>query len=71
MTTMLWFCDDKKPLEERIERAAAFYQTKYGRRPTHCLVPSGETEIPTVAGPISVESRPGVLPNHMHIGGDS
>ena len=36
---MLWFDNDPKTgLDKKIERAAAYYRTKYGRTPTLCFV---------------------------------
>lgn len=36
---MLWFDNDTKAsLEVKIERAASYYRTKYGRTPTLCFV---------------------------------
>ena len=36
---MLWFDNDSKSgLDMRIERAAHYYQTKYGKKPTLCYV---------------------------------
>ena len=36
---MLWFDNDPRVnLETKLERAAAYYRTKYGRTPTLCFV---------------------------------
>ncbi|NLG72314.1 MAG: hypothetical protein GX495_09765 [Chloroflexi bacterium] len=36
---MLWFDNDsRRDLNSKIERAAAYYETKYGRHPTLCFV---------------------------------
>lgn len=36
---MLWFDNDaKSSLDTKIERAASYYRTKYGRTPTLCFV---------------------------------
>lgn len=38
-TGLLWFDDDpRKQLEEKVRRAAAHYERKYGRAPTLCFV---------------------------------
>jgi hypothetical protein len=66
---MLWYSDEPKPLAERVSRAADYYQAKYKKIPTRCLVPSGETEIPTMAGLICARDQY-VLENHLMLGGD-
>jgi hypothetical protein len=51
---MLWFDNDAKAaLDIRIERAASYYRTKYGKMPTLCyvhpsmlLTPGGESSSP-------------------------
>jgi len=36
---MLWFDNDPaKGLDDKIERAAAYYRKKYGRQPTICFI---------------------------------
>lgn len=36
---MLWLDSDRqRSLEEKVDRAARYYQQKYGRRPNVCLV---------------------------------
>ena len=36
---MLWLDSDRqRSLEEKVDRAARYYQQKYGRRPNLCLV---------------------------------
>jgi hypothetical protein len=79
-TGMLWFDNDPKTaLNAKIERAAAYYQKKYGRKPNLCLIHpnalNGEKpENGKTAGPVSNDSgvtirpyRP-VLPGHLWIG---
>jgi hypothetical protein len=39
---MLWYDDDgKRPLDEKVARAAAYYRAKYGVQPTECYVNPG------------------------------
>ena len=36
---MLWFDDDdRRSVEEKVHRAAGYYQDKYGKMPTLCFV---------------------------------
>jgi hypothetical protein len=74
---MLWFDNDPKAgVEIKIERAAAYYQGKYGRQPDLCFVhPSmlpivaGAPEVnPVRAGKVEVRTSNTVLPNHFWIG---
>jgi hypothetical protein len=78
---MLWFDNDPKTdVADKVERAATYYQQKYGQTPTVCFVhPSmlpGQgvkidvTGFPRSKGPTSVEIRPhrSVAPNHFWIG---
>jgi hypothetical protein len=67
---MLWF--DNSPavtLEQKIDRAARYYERKYGQAPNLAFVnpsmlPSGATR----AGKIDVRPNRTVLPNHIWIG---
>jgi hypothetical protein len=74
---MLWYDDDaKRKLDEKVARAAQYYQTKYGVAPTVCyLHPSmleDKTGIPqagpSAAGSIQLRSARTVLVNHFWIG---
>lgn len=80
---MLWFDNDPKVgLANKVERAAAYYQKKYGKAPTLCFVhpsmfpaqnPDEHTANPpaqekyTTAG-VEVRTNLSVLPNHFWIG---
>ena len=75
-TGLLWFDDDpRKELEEKVLRAAAHYERKYGRSPDLCFVhPSafngngnGKRRTKKAGG---VEIRPGrsVLLHHFWVG---
>jgi len=72
---MLYFDNaSTETLEQKVEKAAAYYEKKYGRRPNHCLVHRGalsesETGEILVNGVTVREFRP-VLPNHLWIGMD-
>ncbi len=69
-TGMLWFDNDaKRTLAEKVERAAAYYQKKYGRRPSLCFVhPSMLQGDAKKAGEIALEASRQVLPNHFWLG---
>jgi hypothetical protein len=81
---MLWFDNDPKAnLDIKIERAATYYRSKYGRLPTLCFVhptmlgngrakianPDDQPDEKSYAA-CGVEIRPNrsVLPNHFWIG---
>lgn len=75
---MLWFDNDPKTeLMIKVQRAAAYYQSKYGRTPTLCFVhPSMlaaviQTDVGNKAiklGQVEIRSNKAVLPNHFWIG---
>jgi len=78
---MLWFDNDSKSsLDVKVERAATYYRSKYGRSPSLCFVhPSmlpdtGATSKSDaqnrtyVTGGIEIRSNRSVLPNHFWIG---
>lgn len=69
MDYMLWYDGSTAPVADRVSRAATFYEEKYGRRPTRCLVPKG-TDATGLTGLTCVEDQY-VLPNHLMIGGDA
>lgn len=78
---MLWFDNDPKDgLNAKIERAAVYYQNKYGKTPTLCFVhPSmlpgtpvsqgaGASSEPVKSAGIEIRPTRSVLPNHFWIG---
>ena len=72
---MLWFDNDvKTDLNQKIQRAAIYYQQKYGRQPDLCYVhPSMANSTQNgnqgiKAGEIEVKTTKSVLPNHFWIG---
>jgi hypothetical protein len=79
---MLWFDNDtQSDLAAKIERAAVYYQKKYGKRPNLCFVhPSMALTEPSRAGTdsnaglpvhtssVEVRTTRAVLPNHLWIG---
>ncbi len=74
-TGMLWFDDNPKTeLTKKIERAATYYEEKYGQRPNLCLVhptmlaKNGNTEIGKDDARLEVRTATYVQPNHFWIG---
>jgi len=73
---MLWFDNDNKSgLNNRVERAAEYYQRKYGKAPNMCYVhpsmltpagPNAEASLDTNG--VQVRPLSTVLPNHFWIG---
>jgi hypothetical protein len=70
-TGLLWFDNDPNTsLSQKIAKAAAYYQKKYGRAPELCLVnPSmlAGKQPPDIEG-ITVRMYRPVLPGHLWIG---
>ncbi len=68
---MLWFDDSQLTTAEKISRAVTFYDEKYGRMPTLCLVHpdtlNGGEEI--MAG-VEIRQARSVMPDHFWIGVD-
>ena len=71
MIGMLWFDNDEKStLAVRVERAASYYWTKYGKQPNLCCVhPSLAPKEGRVDG-IEVRGTRSVMLNHFLIGVD-
>jgi hypothetical protein len=69
-TGMLWFDNDNKTdLSTKIERAAAYYQKKYGAKPDLCFVhPTMIANASTPAGEIEIKTTRHVLPHHLWLG---
>lgn len=69
-TGMLWYDGDAHAdLQTKVQRAAAYYQKKYGIMPTLCFVhPSMLPEEPVRSGVIELRSSKQVLPNHLWLG---
>jgi hypothetical protein len=68
---MLWFdADPGSAVAAKIERAAAYYKSKYGRNPTLCFLhpaTAGGLGAKAVAG-VNVHTSPAVLPEHFWLG---
>jgi hypothetical protein len=65
---MLWIDDTKgMALKDKIERAVAYYQEKYGQRPNLVQVRTDEYEDVQLPG-IAVEPQPNIQKNHLMVG---
>ncbi len=66
---MLWLDDAKnRSIAEKVERAAAYYQQKYGKVPDYCLVSEESiTEVLTI-GQVQVHPAKNIRPEHFWIG---
>jgi hypothetical protein len=72
---MLWFDNDKNAdLNAKVQRAANYYQKKYGQSPNLCFVHpsmiSGGTSPPKPSKKTVIEIRPSqsLLPHHFWLG---
>jgi hypothetical protein len=71
---MLWFDNDPKAdLAQKVSRAAAYYQNKYGQSPNLCFVhptmlKDTFKEQPVRAGAVELRQSHSVLPNHFWLG---
>ena len=68
---MLWYDDSPVGLKDRVERAADYYNEKYGRQPNLCFVHPGmlKTEEGKAKG-VVIRKGKGVMPGHFWIGVD-
>lgn len=65
----LWFDNsEQRELSLKIERAAQYYQSKYGTRPTLCIVHPKWLDEPTTINGIEVRPKNSVLENHFWLG---
>lgn len=67
---MLWFDNDPKAdLNAKVNRAAAYYRTKYGQAPNLCFVhPSMMQNAAAKPADIELRSSRSVMPNHFWLG---
>lgn len=74
---LMWYDDDpKKPIESKIEQAAARYREKYGQAPNACYVNSNAGAAPTgkaagAQGGLRVIPAAAIRPNYFWVGVDS
>lgn len=68
---MLWYDDDKKrPIDEKVARAAEYYRAKFGVSPTVVWVNPAmlNGDAPASVAGVKVEARRTVLKNHLWLG---
>lgn len=70
---MLWFDDSAQhSLEAKVRRAASYYESRHGHKPTVCYVhPFVVMQRPLTVDDIDVEPSSTVLPNHFWLGVDA
>lgn len=66
-TGMLW-CDNTGTFGERVERAASYYQRKYGVRPTVVFANPKDAGSYREAAGLSVKSSRSVQKDHLWLG---
>lgn len=68
-SAMLWWDDSNSTLAEKIKKAAAYYEKKYGRAPELCLVhPNMLKDQKLEVDKITIRPWRYVLPGHIWIG---
>jgi hypothetical protein len=68
-TGLLWFDDNpNRDLEEKVLRAAAYYERKYGQTPTVCFVNTTAVNGVKKAGHVQIRGSRSVLAHHFWIG---
>jgi hypothetical protein len=66
---LLWYDDTAgRPLEEKVSRAAAHYEHKYGQPPTLCFVNPATKNGTDEVGGVQIETLKAVMPNCLWIG---
>lgn len=66
---MLWLdADQQRTLPEKVKRAADYYEHKYGKVPTLCLVNSQMLAEEMMVDSIKVQPAPNVLRHHFWVG---
>ena len=70
--SMLWWDDSAAPIADRVRRAAAFFEAKYGKKAVRCrmnMTTAGEggAKLTDIAGiKIVIDGR--ILTNHLWVG---
>lgn len=67
---LLWFDNsEQRDLSEKLERAAQYYKSKYGTRPTLAFIhPTMALGAPLPVEGIEIRQTNSVLPNHFWLG---
>jgi hypothetical protein len=70
-TGMLWFDNDPQlDLPNKITRAAAYYQKKYGQKPNLCFVHPSMLSDKSLQEGFEIRPTKMIMPNHIWIGID-
>ena len=66
---MLWLdTNQKRTFDEKVMRAAEYYEEKYGRLPDLCLVNKNVLSDEKSVGQVKVQPAKSVLPGHFWLG---
>ena len=66
---LLWYDDTAgRPLADKVMRAAARYELKYGQPPTLCFVNPAAKNGTDVVGAIQIETMPSMMTNCLWLG---
>ena len=66
---MLWLDDDKRrSLEEKVRRAAEYYEMKYGRTPDRCYVNNNVLTEEKAVDRLQLKPAAHILPHYFWIG---
>ena len=66
---MLWLDADKhRQLNEKIQRAVDYYESKYGHLPELCMVNRKSVKGVMAVGDVQVEPAKNALPHHFWLG---
>ena len=72
LSGMLWLdTDQRRTLEEKVLRAAHYYQEKYGQQPQLCLVNESMLPEEMHVGEVQVRPVPNMVVHHFLLGADS
>lgn len=69
MTGLLWYDDDpRRPLAQKVARAAARYRQRFGAVPNICYVHPSALDADVQVGVVRVTASPTTLRHHFWIG---
>lgn len=67
---MLWYDGSKRPIEDKVREAAAYYLKKYGVSAAFCMVQTEAVEKSLKVDGVLVQPARYVMPNHLWLGVD-
>ncbi len=67
---MLWYDNSPAPLADKLKKAAAYYQAKYGRKPDVCYVAPGTAPDGTTVHDLTLRVSSGISKNNFWMGVD-